>query len=102
MRRAEDPHQVGQQRGVLVPGRGRIPRLPGPVGNAVACGQGAGVRRAEDPHQVGQQRGVLVPGRGCIPRLSGPVGDAVAGGQGVRVPGALDVGPEVEFVLAMG
>ena len=34
--RAEDPLAHGQQRGELVPGGGRVPRLPGPAGEAAA------------------------------------------------------------------
>jgi hypothetical protein len=37
---AQDPLADGQQRGVLVAGPGRIPRLPRPVGKVVAGGQG--------------------------------------------------------------
>ena len=43
MLRAEDALHDGQQRSVLVPGGGRIPRLPGVVGELVAGGQGVRV-----------------------------------------------------------
>jgi len=51
---AQDPLLNGQQRGVLVAGRGRIPRLPGPAGQVGAGGQGFGVLGAEDPLADGQ------------------------------------------------
>ena len=79
----------GQQRGVLVAGPGRIPRLPGPGGEVGAGGQGVGVLGAGDPLADGQQRGVLVAGPGRIPRLPGPGGEVGAGGQGVGVLGAV-------------
>ncbi len=85
MLRAEDPLADGQQRGELVAGPGRVPRLPGPAGEVGAGGQGIRVLRAEDPLAHGQQRGELVPGRGRVPRLPGPAGQAGAGDQGVRV-----------------
>ena len=40
---AQHPLADGQQRGELVAGPGRIPRLPGPVGQVAAGGQGARV-----------------------------------------------------------
>jgi len=63
--RAEDPVIHRQERGVLVAGGGRIPRLPGPLGEAGAGVKGGWVFRAEDPLAWGQQRGVLVAGPGC-------------------------------------
>ena len=91
MLRAEDPLDDGQQRGELVAGPGRIPRLPGPAGQAVAGGQGARVFRAGHPLDDGQQRGVLVAGPGRIPRLPGPAGQVAASGQGLRVLRAVGV-----------
>jgi Resolvase, N terminal domain len=74
-------HQPGQ----LVPGGGRVPRLPGPAGELATGGQGVRVLRARYPlahrHQPGQQ----VPGGGRVPRLPGPAGELATGGQGERV-----------------
>jgi hypothetical protein len=44
----EDPLPDRQQRGVLVAGTGRIPRFPGVVGQAGACGQGVRMFSAQD------------------------------------------------------
>ena len=85
---AEDPLAHRQQRGELVAGPGRVPRLPGVVGEVGAGGQGFRVLGARDPLAHRQQRGVLVAGPGRIPRLPGPVGEVGAGGQGFRVLGA--------------
>ena len=52
---AEDPLEDGQQLGELVPGRGRVPRLPGPAGEVGAGGQGVRVLGAEDPLAYRQQ-----------------------------------------------
>ena len=79
-----------QQRGELVPGPGRVPRLPGPAGEAAPGGQGVRVLRAGYPLADRQQRGELVPGPGRVPRLPGPVGEVVAGHQGLRVLRAED------------
>ena len=49
--RTRSPH--GQQRGVLVPGPGRVPRLPGPAGEVAAGGQGVRVLRAETRSSTG-------------------------------------------------
>ena len=87
---AQDPLADGQQGGVLVAGPGRIPRLPGPVGEVGAGGQGVGVLGAQDPLADGQQGGELVAGPGRIPRLPGPAGEFVAGDQGAGVLGAQD------------
>jgi hypothetical protein len=68
----------GQQRGVLVPGGGRVSRRPGPVGEPSAS---AGVLGAQEPLAHGQQRGQQVPGgsrilsrsktgSGCWPAVS--------------------------------
>ena len=73
-----------QQRGELVPGPGRVPRLPGPVGEVGASAQGARVLGAEDPLDDGQQRGELVPGPGRVPRLPGPAGEVARGWPGCR------------------
>jgi hypothetical protein len=58
---------TGQQRGVLVAGPGRIPRLLGPAGEVAAGGQGLRVLQAGHPLDGGQQRGVpkvtAAPGR---------------------------------------
>ena len=48
MLRTEDALGDRQQRGELRPGGGRVARLPGPVGQAGAGGQGVGVLGAED------------------------------------------------------
>ena len=87
---ALDPLADGQQGGELVAGPGRIPRLPGPVGELVAGGQGVGVLGALDPLADGQQGGELVAGPGRIPRIPGPAGEFVTGAQGARVLGAQD------------
>jgi hypothetical protein len=84
---AGHPLNDGQQHGEQLAGPGRIPRLPGPAGEATAGGQGVGVLGAGHPLADGQQHGVLVAGPGRIPRLPGPAGEATAGGQGVRVLG---------------
>ena len=47
-----------------------VSRLPGPVGEVGAGGQGVRVLGAQDPLADGQQRGVLVAGPGRIPRLA--------------------------------
>jgi hypothetical protein len=83
---AGDPLHEGQQRGELVAGPGRIPRLPRPGGEVGAGGQGVGVLGARDPLAEGQQRGELVAGPGRIPRLPRPAGEVVAGSQGVGCP----------------
>ena len=90
MLRAEDPLAQGQQRGVLVPGGGRVPRLPGPPGELVPGVQGVRVLRAEDPLEHGQQRGELVPGGGRVPGLPGPPGELRPVVEGVRVLRAED------------
>ena len=52
--RAEDPLADGQQRGELVPGGGRIPRLPGPAGEARAGRSGCpGARGRETRSSTG-------------------------------------------------
>ncbi len=51
---ALDPLAYGQQGGELIPGPGRIPRLPGPESELVAGGQGVGVLGALDPHSDGR------------------------------------------------
>ena len=92
---AEDALGYGQQRGELVPGGGRVPRLPGPVGQAGAGGQGVGVLGAEDALGYGQQRGELVPGGGRVPRLPGRVGEFAPRGQGAGVLGTGCVGARI-------
>ena len=91
---AGDPLADRQQRGELVPGPGRISRLPGPAGEVGADGEGGGMLGAQDPLPDRQQRGVLVPGPGRIPRLPGPAGEVGAGGEGVGVLGAGDPLPD--------
>ena len=62
---ALDPLEDGQQGGELVAGPGRVPRLPGPVGEIVAGGQGVRVLGAVGialPARVGDQP-EQVPGR---------------------------------------
>ena len=66
---AQDPLADGQQGGELVAGPGRVPRLPGPVGEVVTGGQGLGMLGPEDPLADGQQGGELVAGPGRVPRL---------------------------------
>src|SRR5215472_13882858 len=73
----------------LLPGT-LILRLPGPVGEVAAGGQGVRVPGAGHPLLDGQQRGELVPGPGRIPRRPGPAGEFVAGVEGARVLAALD------------
>ena len=68
-----------------------MPRLPGPVGEFGAGGQGAGVLGTQDPLADRQQGGELVAGVGGIPRRPGPGGEAGAGGQSVPVLGAVYV-----------
>ncbi len=65
-----------------------MPRLPGPVGEALADDQGPRVLGAQDTLDDGQQRGQLVAGPGRIPRLPGPVGEVGSDAQGVVVLGA--------------
>ena len=74
---AEHPLEDGQQRGVLVAGRGRVPCLPVQWARLCAGAQGVRVLGAEHPLDDGQQRGVLVAGGGRIPRLPGPAGQVV-------------------------
>src|SRR5262249_54813953 len=81
--RAKDPLIHGQQRGVLVPGGGPVPRLPGPASEAGAGSEGGRVLRAKDPLIHGQQRGEQVAGGGRVPRLPGPAGEG-----GAEVPGS--------------
>ena len=92
---AEDALGYGQQRGELVPGGGRIPRLPDPVGQAGAGGQGIGVLGAEDALGDGQQRGELVPGGGRVSRLPDRVGEFAPRGQGAGVLGTGGVGAHI-------
>jgi len=87
-RRAQHPLQDGQQRGVLVSGRCRIPCLARPAGEVVAGRQGVRVFGAQHPLADGQQRGELVPRPGRIPRQPGVVGEVAADGHGGRVFGA--------------
>ena len=99
---AGDPLADRQQRGELVPGPGRIPRLPGPAGQVGAGGQRVGVLGAGDPLADRQQRGELVPGPGRIPRLPGPGGQVVAGGERVGVLGAPGLLPGAQDLLLHG
>ena len=48
--RAKDRLADGQQRGELVAGPGCVARMPGPVGEVDAGGQGVRVPSAEDPN----------------------------------------------------
>ena len=61
---AQGALEDGQQRGELVAGPGRIPRLPGPGGEVAAIGQGVGVLGTGHLLGNGQPRGVLVAGPG--------------------------------------
>jgi hypothetical protein len=79
---AKDPFADRQQRGVLVPGPGRIPGIPGPAGQVAAGGERVGVLGAQDPLEDRHQRGELVPGPGRIP--ASPV-------QRARLPRAVSV-----------
>jgi hypothetical protein len=72
----------GQQRRVLVAGLGRVPRLPGEVGEAGPDGQGFRVLGAGHLLADGQQGGVLVAGGGRVPRLCFTDGAGVTGGTG--------------------
>ena len=72
---AQHPLLDRQQRGELIAGPCRIPRLARP-GREVATGvQDVRVLRAEDLLVDGQQRGELVPGPARIPRPPGPAGE---------------------------
>lgn len=62
------PLAYGQQSGVLVARRGRIPRLPGVAGDIAADDQGVGVLSAGDPLAYRQQGRVLVARSGRIAR----------------------------------
>ncbi len=84
---AKDALGDRQQRGELGPGRGRVPGLPGPVGQAGARGQGVGVLGAEDALGHRKQRGELVPGGGRVPGLPDRVGEFALRGQGTGVLG---------------
>jgi hypothetical protein len=77
---AESLLQEGQQRGVLLAGRGRVPSRTGRVGFVAASDESRGVLCAEDPREDGEQRGVLVPGGGRIARLPSPVGQVPPNG----------------------
>jgi hypothetical protein len=57
----------GQQRRVLVAGPGRIPRLPGGIGEVKAGGQGVRILGAGHSLDYRQQRGEQVAGPGRIP-----------------------------------
>ena len=59
-----------QQRGELVPGGGRVPGSPGPVGQVEPGHQGIRGVRAEDALADAEQRGELVPGGGRVSRRS--------------------------------
>ena len=83
--RAEDPLYDRQQRGELVPGPGRIPRLPGPLGEVGAGGQGVGVLRAEDPLATGSSAAYWSRAPAASPAC--PVQRARLA-RAVRVPGA--------------
>ena len=65
---AQHPLLHRQQRGVLVAGPGRIPRLPGPVGEAAAGSQGGRVLGPEHP--------ATLRTRGNLANWTGTVGDA--------------------------
>ena len=80
----------GQQGGALVAGGSRIPRFPGPAGEAAPGVQGVRVLGAAGSLDKEQQGGALVAGGGRIPRFPGPAGEAAPGVQGVRVLGATD------------
>jgi hypothetical protein len=73
--RAKDALSYGEQRGELVSRAGRVPGLPGPVGQAGAGSQRVGVLRAEDALGYGEQRGELVPCAGRVPGLPGRVSE---------------------------
>ena len=85
---AAHPLDHRQQRGELVAGASRIPRLPGPAGEVGADGQGVRVLGVAHPLGHRQQRGELVAGASHIPRLPGPAGEVAAGDQGAPVLGA--------------
>jgi hypothetical protein len=77
---AQDPLTHGERGGVLVAGPGHVPRLPGPVGEVAAGGQGVGVFGVQDPLADGEQGGVLAAGSGWVPGLPGPPGQASSSG----------------------
>ena len=66
---AQDPLADGQQGGVLVAGRGRVPGLTDPVGQAVADVQGVGVLGPRDPLADGQQGRELVARPAAFPAV---------------------------------
>ena len=80
MLQSEDPLAHGQQCGELIPGGGRVARLPGPAGKFVPGVQSVGVLRAEGLLEHGQQPGVLVPGSRRVPRLPRPESEVAASG----------------------
>ncbi len=86
----EDSLNQGQQLSEPDAGPGRIPGLPGPVGEGEPCVQRFRVLGAEDPVECWHQRGEPVASRGRISRLPGPVRQLKPGPQGVRVLGAED------------
>ena len=60
----------GNQLVELLPGRGRVPGLPGPVSQAGPGGQGVWVIRAQDALGGRHQLGELVPGPGGVAGLA--------------------------------
>ena len=83
--RAGYPLGHGQQRGVLVAGRGRVPRLPGPASEAGAGGQGARVLRRRGPAR--SRAAARRTGRGPRPRRPPPRSSEPGSRRAVRVRG---------------
>ena len=78
----------------------RVPRLAGPVGDAVARPQRVGVVGPLDALPVRKQFAVQPQRLARVPRLAGPVGDAVARPQRVGVIGPEDAVPVREQLAA--
>ena len=75
------PFAHRHQRGVLVPGTGRIPCRPGPAGQVATSGKRLGMLSAQDALADRHQRGQLIPGPGRIPRLPRPAGQVATSGK---------------------
>jgi hypothetical protein len=78
------------------------PRLPGPVGDLSADGEGVRVMGAEDLADHRQQRLMLGQGLGCISRPTRQMGEIAAEGQGVGMSVTQDppgVGDQVSGVF---
>ena len=87
---AVDACADGEQRGELVPGGGRVPGTPGPVGQVEPGHQGIGGVRTEYALADSEKDGELVPGGGHVPGVAREVGEVVTVDQGVGMLGAED------------